>query len=59
MKELIILEIVFVSIFYMSLIAIGWFYDFKLALFLFIALISYQGFISTKAKYKKEMENEN
>jgi len=59
MKELIILEIVFVTIFYLSLIAIGWFYGFKLALFLLIALISYQGFISTKAKYKKEFENED
>ena len=53
MKILLVLQAVLGLFFYVCLFLIGYFYGVKLALLIFFALISYQGYLLAKDKYKE------
>lgn len=57
MKNLLVIQAIFILIFYLSLFLIGYFYGAKLALLIFLTIISYQGYISARTKNKLKKEN--
>ena len=57
-KAFILVGFIFLFMFYFSIILIGVIYGFKLAFLLFVAFISYQGFVFVKDKIKR-YKNEN